>query len=102
MMTHCVRVVSKRRYLHHSINKSLIEPCNSEVQQPHTVLHNSVCRKRGNTSVKIFRDGITDPPPPQKCNKVTQQNVCKKNNYMILTASAIKGPLHRLNEVPIN
>ena len=29
-------------------------------------------------------------------------HVCKKNNYVILTASAIKGSPARLNEVPIN
>lgn len=32
----------------------------------------------------------------------TGHHVCKKNNYVILTASAIKGSPARLNEVPIN
>lgn len=33
--------------------------------------------------------------------KITGHHVCKKNNYAILTASAIKGSPARLNEVPI-
>lgn len=34
--------------------------------------------------------------------KTRGHHVCKKNNYVILTASAIKGSPARLNEVPIN
>lgn len=36
-----------------------------------------------------------------KKKKITGHHVCKKNNYAILTASAIKGSPARLNEVPI-
>lgn len=38
----------------------------------------------------------------KKNKKIAGHHVCKKNNYAILTASAIKGSPARLNEVPIN